>query len=453
MRCVFEGDGNGVLIVFSCTQRCCLYVRASLRCASLVPCASGLARQNRVDIVRAIDLYLDLDIDELVLRAVRKAVCLLGYLVEDIKAGAVVGLFDCRRKDIDRFRNGDRDGGVIDLDDFFALFILDAGTGVGGLGAAVVVVGNGKLDDELAAMRLIVLIEAAPFIGIVKTSNRNTLHTGSCIGGRRRLQIGSLSFFPRQRLVCFACAFGGIDLDSLCFGRNREVAGNVIDDGRGLIQLGGVSLDRAANCGEDVAQLTRACCSKVIGVVIVLFELCIVVARARHARCVRIVRGDKVHKAVRVGRCLCFFVIVQIVPGRSSLYIICICRKTLRIPNVCSLEDANRIDSRFMGLFRRICCLYSCLCYLMRIRIIILTIISAPDAIAPRRAIGENDHNTSALTFFGNGIFFKNTVCFLNAFVDISAAIGLQTVNRAFNCAQSGFHANQGIARTCTSLD
>ena len=298
-------------------------------------------------------------------------------------------------------------------------------------------------------MRLIVLIEAAPFIGIVKTSNRNTLHTGSCIGGRRRLQIGSLSFFPRQRLACFACAFGGIDLDSLCFDRNREVAGDVVDDGRGLIQLGGIGLDGAADCGEDVAQFARACCGKVIGVVIVFFELCIVVARARHARCVRIVRGDKVHKAVRVGRCLCFFVIVPIVPARS-LYISCICRKTLRIPNVCSLEDANRIDSRFIGLFRRICFLYSCLCYLMRI---IIPTIFAPDAIASRRAIGENDHNTSALTFFGNGIFFKNTVCFPNAFVDISAAIGLQTVNRAFNCAQSGFHANQGIARTCTSLD
>lgn len=111
-----------------------LHIGACLRGCRLLPCARLLAFADRVDIIRTFNGNLYFDINECIVCPVGKVVCFLRDLVKDIKASAIVGLFVRLCENIIRLGNRDRDGGVIDLDDFFARFILDAGTGVGGLG-------------------------------------------------------------------------------------------------------------------------------------------------------------------------------------------------------------------------------------------------------------------------------------------------------------------------------
>ena len=144
------------------------------------------------------NLYFD--INERIVCPVGKVVCFLRDLVKDIKASAIVGLFVRLCENIIRLGNRDRDSGVIDLDDFFARFILDAGTGVGGLGAAVVVVVDGEFDNELFAVviRGIRLCRCCDAVfAVVETGHANLTvrPNGNAIGQCGFLRTPSVSRF------------------------------------------------------------------------------------------------------------------------------------------------------------------------------------------------------------------------------------------------------------------
>ena len=402
-RCVLEGDGNGVLIRFGDTVLVViLHVCAGRRSGRGRPCAGGLTCLYLVGIVRTTDCHLDLDIDELVLRAVRKAVCLRGNIAKDIKAGTVVGLFGFLRENISRCRNLYEHLGVRNLDDFQAILICDACTIVRRLRTTVVVVLNSEFDDELLAVRFAILINTAPVVREVKTSNcdRVILILGcyACrrSGGGFKRSIG-LIVRNRQR-------------DTLRICRDSEVAGNLINNQCFFAERGRVGADFFVDRFKNVAERTGAGGCKVK--TLIFAEVFIDRTSHSHARCSRIVGRNKVHEAVRIRGFGFIPINAPVVRFRI------IRRKCSRIANRRTVKDTDGVDGSLV-LFDRCFCIRDCaVCCRMAVTICI------PLAILAGTAIREDDHHAGPGSSF-KLICVEDTICRLNAFIDIGGAVRL----------------------------
>ena len=336
-------------------------------------------------VIRILDL--DDNINECVLAFVfagHKLVCLGCNIRKHIDAFAVIDLGGSCTGDA-RLGNLDGDGRVIDLDDFFALFILDAGTGVGGLGAAVVVVVDGEFDDELAAVWPIVLIEATPFIREIKAGNcdRTVLMLG-------RYSCGRSGGSCKRSALLELC---NLQRDILRALWDSKVAGNVIDDGRGAIEFGGVRADFFADGVKDIVQ--RICVGSCK--VEVAFASCATIVQS-HRR--RIVRRREVHIAV-----CCYALILQVVLNRGR--------------RVCPIENTNGIN---LGIV-----IFASLCVIDGI--IRHSSIEVIRICRCRIAIREHDDYTLAIFTSLNRILGKNLICHVKPVL----GIGIATCGKAVN--------------------
>ena len=424
-RCVLEGDGNGVLIRFGDTVLVrILHVGAGRRSGRGRPCAGGLTCLDRVGIVRTTDCHLDLDIDELVLRAVRKAVCLRGNIAKDIKAGTVVGLFGFLRENISRCRNLYEHLGVRNLDDFQAILICDACTIVRRLRTTVVVVLNSEFDDELLAVRFAILINTAPVVREVKTSNCDRVililgcYACRCSGGGFKQSIG-LIIRNRQR-----------DTPRIC--RDSEVAGNLINNQCFFAERGRVSADFFVDRFKNVAERTGAGGCKVK--TLIFAEVFIDRISHSHARCSRIVGRNKVHEAVGIRGFGFITINAPVVRFRI------IRRKCSRIANRRTVEDTDGVDGSLVSSNRCFCvrdCVVCCRMAVTRF---------SPLAILTRTAIREDDHHAGTSSIF-KLVCCKDAIRGLNAFVNIGGAACLQIIYIPLQgiTVSSRIHRNKSI--------
>lgn len=135
--CICVSDGQIILVRVHVLAR-------GQRGSRRVPRARRCTGRNRIGIGRVfINFYRNSNGNKLVFAHICTGYKCVGCCLDvcnDIDAFAVVD-FGFRCAGDSRLGNRDRDGGVINRDNVLLFFILDAGTGVGGLGAAVVVVG------------------------------------------------------------------------------------------------------------------------------------------------------------------------------------------------------------------------------------------------------------------------------------------------------------------------
>ena len=321
-------------------------------------------------------------------------------VVLDVEAGPIVGLRLGVR--ILRVRQLHRHGnaGVGHGDRGIAVLVRHAGSGVGGLGAAVVLARNGELHDELLAVGVPVFVKAAPVVGEVKAGDGHNavldLGLNLIRGGGFRVE-GSALLVVRHLQRDALRAIGG----------SREVAGHRIHHLGGAVKGGGVGLNGAGDGGENAVQLRGIGCREV--------EIAVFNAgpRTLQVRYILVIGGDIVHVTVRGnGLMLGFRAVIaeafRDAPGRVRL-----------------VKDADGIDLGFVVLLCRVGVLDRPVGHA------IVDVVRVGGCGIP---IGEQDDHPLALFTCVRRILRKDLVRHVDAEFGIGIAIRVKPVN---GCGQA----------------
>ena len=265
---------------------------------------------------------------------------------------------------------------------------------------------DGEFDDELAAVRLIALIKAAPFIREIKAGNcdRTVLMLGRYSCGRRG---GSC----KRSVLLELC---DLQRNILRILRDSKVAGNVVDDGRGVIEFGGVRADFFADGVKDIVQ--RICVGSCK--VEVAFAFCAAIVQS-HRR--RIVRRREVHIAV------CCYGLIQ--PTILGVVL-------NRGRRVCPIENTNGIN---LGIV-----IFASLCVIDGI--IRHSNIEVIRICRCRIAIREHDDYTLAIFTSLNRILGKNLICHVKPVLGIGIAPCGKAVNGRIKFILVRFCTDQRIS-------